>query len=174
MTDSRVQRILAEVLLPLIGVFAWQWSFDFICWFYVIDVFLNALVGMLRHREFRKPIGLALPWFELVLVVTLIVLSGKELWPSFKNFLAYKDMGIAQGYILIPLILLNEWMRWKLEQRTRILMFTSNKTHLLKISGFALTGVFLVFFHEPFASSLIFLGVLTVANLISKPIISAK
>ncbi|MEY4126521.1 MAG: hypothetical protein RL737_710, partial [Bacteroidota bacterium] len=112
--------------------------------------------------------------FELVLVITLIVLSGNELWPSLKNFLAYKDMGIAQGYILIPLIILNEWMRWKLEQRTRMLMFTPNKTHLLKISGFALTGVFLAFFHEPFASSLIFLGVLTVANLISKPIISAK
>ncbi|MEY4127870.1 MAG: hypothetical protein RL737_2059, partial [Bacteroidota bacterium] len=102
MTDSRIQRILAEVLLPLIGVFAWQWSFDFICWFYVIDVFLNASVGILRHREFRAPIGLALPWFELVLVITLIVLSGNELWPSLKNFLAYKDMGIAQGYILIP------------------------------------------------------------------------
>lgn len=174
MTDSRIQRIMAEVLLPLIGLFAWHWSFDFICWFYAIDVFLNAVVGIVRHREFRDAMGLTLPWFELILVIALIVWSGNGIWPSFKNFLAYKDMGIAQGYILIPLIILNEWMRWKLEQRTRMLMFTSNKAHLLKISGFALTGVFLVFFHEPFASSLFFLGVLTVANLISKPIISAK
>jgi hypothetical protein len=83
-------------------------------------------------------------------------------------------MGIAQGYILIPLILLNEWMRWKLEQRTRIVMFSSNNSHLLKMAGFALIGVFLVFYHELLSASLIFLGVLTVVNLISKPIINVK
>lgn len=174
MTDSRVQRIFSEVLLPLIGIFAWHWSFDFICWFYAIDVFLSAVAGIARHRAFRDPMGLALPWFELILVIALIVLSGSGIWSSFKSFLAYKDMGIAQGYILIPLIFLNEWMRWKLEQRTRMYMFTSNKAHLLKISGFALTGVFMVLFNEPFTSALIFLGVLTAVNLSSKPIIRAK
>ena len=174
MTDSRIQRILAEVLLPLIGIFAWQWSFDFICWFYAIDVFFNAIVGLVRHRQFRTPIGFALPWLELIMVLILIVLSGKNVWSSFNDFLAYKDMGIAQGYILIPLILLNEWMRWKLEQRTRFVMFSSNNSHLLKMAGFALIGVFLVFYKEPYSASLIFLGVLTVVNLISKPIINVK
>ncbi len=174
MTDSRIQRILAEVLLPLIGVFAWEWTFDFICWFYAIDVFLNAVVGLLRHRQFRTPIGVALPWFELIMVLVLIILSGKNVWDSLKEFLAYKDMGIAQGYILIPLILLNEWMRWKLEQRTGFVVFSSNNSHLLKVAGFALIGVFLVFYQETYSASLIFLAVLTVVNVISKPIINAK
>ncbi|MFM7596134.1 MAG: hypothetical protein ACKO4Y_08150 [Flavobacteriales bacterium] len=174
MTDSRIQRLVAEVLFPLIGVFAWDWSFDFICWFYAIDVFLNALVGMLRHRNHRDVLGLVLPWFELILVFTLLVLSGNGIWISFKNFLAYEDMGLAQGYILIPLILLNEWLRWKLEQRTRLLVFTSNNAHLYKICGFALTGVLLPFVHDLFMVSLIFLGVLTAVNLMSKPIITTK
>jgi hypothetical protein len=108
------------------------------------------------------------------MVLILVVLSGKNIWASLTDFLAYKDMGIAQGYILIPLILLNEWMRWKLEQRTRIVMFSSNNSHLLKMAGFALIGVFLVFYQEPHSASLIFLGVLTVVNLISKPIINVK
>jgi hypothetical protein len=174
MTDSRIQRLLAEVLLPLIGVIAWNWSFDFMCWFYAIDVFINALVGIIRHRRFHTLTGLWLPWLEFVVVILLVGLSGKNYWDSWIDFLAYKDMGIAQGYVLIPLVLLNEWMRWKLEQRTHRIMFSSNQTHLMKIIGFTLLGVFMIFVQAPLGASLIFLGVLTLVNLISKSIIIVK
>jgi hypothetical protein len=107
-------------------------------------------------------------------VILLVGLSGKNYWDSWIDFLAYKDMGIAQGYVLIPLVLLNEWMRWKLEQRTHRIMFSSNQTHLMKIIGFTLLGVFMIFVQAPLGASLIFLGVLTLVNLISKSIIIVK
>ncbi len=174
MTDIRIQRLLAEVLLPLIGVFAWNWSFDFICWFYAIDLFINALVSLIRHRRFHNSMGLILPWFEFILVILLIDLSGNNCWDSWKNFLTYKDIGIAQGYVLVPLVLVNEWMRWKLERRTNQVTFASNQTYLLKISGFIILVFFIILIEAPLGASLIFLGVLAFANLFSKSIVIMK
>lgn len=174
MTNIRIQRLLAEVVLPLIGVFAWNWSFDFICWFYAIDLFINALVGLIRHRRFHNSMGLILPWIEFVLVILLVDLSGNNCWDSWKNFLAFKDIGIAQGYVLVPLVLVNEWMRWKLEQRTNQVTFASNQSYLLKILGFIILGFFIILIKAPLGASLIFLGVLAIANLFSKSIVIMK
>jgi len=79
MTDSRFQRLLAEVVFPLIGLLFWKWTFDFILWFYAIDVFLIAGVSVWRHKKYKSSTGLILPWLELLIVLLLIVLFGKEL-----------------------------------------------------------------------------------------------
>jgi hypothetical protein len=44
----------------------------------------------------------------------------------------------------------------------------------MKIIGFTLLGVFMIFVQAPLGASLIFLGVLTLVNLISKSIIIVK
>jgi hypothetical protein len=174
MTDPRVQRILAEVLFPLIGILFWKWTFDFILWFYAIDILLLAIVGVWRHKKYKSVPALILPWLELLIAMLLIVLFGKELWSSLGEFLAYEDMGFSQGYFLLPIIGLSEWMRWKLEHKTRVIILTTNAQHLLKIACFALLGVVMVVFHLGTEASYCFLVILTLVNLINKPLIIRK
>jgi|GEM_PF-564647 len=174
MTDSRFQRLLAEVVFPLIGLLFWKWTFDFILWFYAIDVFLIAGVSVWRHKKYKSSTGLILPWLELLIVLLLIVLFGKELGSSLKEFLAYKDMGFSQGYLLLPIIGLSEWMRWKVEHKTGVVMLTTNAQHLLKIACFALLGVAMVVFPLGKEASYCFLVILTLVSLINKPLIIRK
>ena len=57
--------------------------------------------------------------FLLCIESALIILINTQIIADFnpiiglQKFFFYKDMGIEQGYILIPLLFLSEWMRLK-------------------------------------------------------------
>lgn len=115
---------LLEALIPVIGYFEWGWDLSFILLFYLLDWLLafGILVAKGRKRfsysrnaAEKKLLVRRIASGFLLLIVTcaviglgVVFLQPDLSWPQrIVDFLAYEDMGIAQGYVLVPLILLN-------------------------------------------------------------------
>ena len=171
MTDPRMQRLLAEVLFPIIGLVFWNWDFTFIAWFYALDLFSNNLFNQLRQKF--NGIESFLPWLECIVLI-MIIASTADFFTSFYSFLNYKDIGFAQGFLLIPLLLLGEWMRWKLEIKTGVIIRAHRKSHLIKIALFGLLLILSMNSIESTWLSWSFVGGLAVVNLWIKPVVLRK
>jgi len=119
--------ILLELIIPLIGFLFWNWDFVFIILFFAIDWLVLILFQFLKMRECLK-LGLRKSdkqYMALTILVllsmflaTVFILTGIcyisipkfNLSAEITRFLSYKDSGIAQGYFLIPLCLLNGYL----------------------------------------------------------------
>ena len=123
-------QLFGDALIPLLGFFWWNWSLYFIVLFYLLDYLSNEVFIHLKAKkilEYRKDGNSS--WIKkgmisFVLLVSsfvLIHLAMHAIQPSIqfldevKNFWSYKDMGIEQGYILLPLIGLVGYQRYKME-----------------------------------------------------------
>jgi hypothetical protein len=47
-----------------------------------------------------------------------VLISDIHFQKEISNFIHYSDMGIEQGYILLPLLILGEWLRMKQDLKT--------------------------------------------------------
>ncbi len=131
-----------EAAIPVIGYFSWGWDLSFILLFYLIDWLLayglTVAKGLKRIRYaekaeekqlFRR--SLALSFLLMVAACALIALALVQLNPALDwkvrtwEFLVYKELGIQQGLILVPLIVLNGILVYRqqflLPQRFRVL-----------------------------------------------------
>jgi len=126
MTQKRVFLIqtLLEALIPIIGYFQWRWDLSFILLFYLLDwllvTFITAAKGIRRFRHSSEPTEKKL-LYRAMLTAVFLLLAGclvtataiVFLQPSMSwterihAFLVYEDMGIQQGIVLIPLMVLN-------------------------------------------------------------------
>lgn len=153
---ERISILLGDVALPLIGYVFWKWNFYFILLFFILDqasrvIFLpwrlklTSLTSKEKNQLIFRHVLLFL--IEVLLVHSVIFLQNKEI--KFLNeiqvFLTYEDMGIQQGFLLIPLILASEWMRIKNELKTGIieskqvsLQLQNQKSSFIRIAFFAL------------------------------------
>lgn len=123
-------QLIGDALIPLLGFFWWNWSLYFIILFYLIDYLSNEIF---LHIKSKKIVSVqkveTSPWikngvlsaFLLVGSYVLIHLAMRAIHPEIQftkeiyKFWMYKDMGIEQGYILLPLIALVGFQRYKLE-----------------------------------------------------------
>lgn len=115
--------LVAELIIPVLGYFLWNWDYSFILLFYALDwiaflVFQG--VKMRKRLQFTAIVSEKQQAFKtagiylLVFIASLIVIyfSILSIDPNFdvltqlKKFFLYKDMGIEQGYLLVPLTLL--------------------------------------------------------------------
>ena len=142
--NPKIFQLIGDAVIPLLGFFWWNWSLYFIVLFYLLDYLSNEVILNLKSKKittFQKIdskvwIQKASLSFLLFLVgIVLVHLSMKMLHPQidfykeFIQFLSYKDMGIAQGYFLLPLIALAGFQRYKMEflmpARFKIISITS-------------------------------------------------
>lgn len=131
MHPNRIKLIqtLGELLIPLLGYFFWQWNFYFIALFYFLDLIANTCFLPLKLSKIEGTANLKTKIIQhyLFYVLSLIgifclgvLLSGKII-PNFdliaqsKSFFLLKDMGIAQGFFLIPLVFYAAYMQYKME-----------------------------------------------------------
>lgn len=119
----------ADAAIPLMGFFLWEWSLYFILLFYLLDLFASEIIAHLSARKIRayngqKKLDVKQSMISLVLfVVTLFVVHvfvaaavpGIDFKKEALAFWSYEDMGIAQGYVLIPLILFVAIQRFRME-----------------------------------------------------------
>ena len=122
--------LAAELIIPVLGYFLWNWDYSFILLFYAFDWIAFLLfqgVKMRKRLQFTAIEGekqQALKTGTIYLLVfiaslTIVFFSIKSLVPGFdailqlKKFFLYKDMGIEQGYLLIPLTLLGAQRNYK-------------------------------------------------------------
>jgi len=121
---------LIEGLIPVLGYIYWNWDASFILLFFLIDWVLFWALSLLKARKriqfsgnaSEKPLavlhlGIA---FLCILSTSLAVFYIlPNIHPSFEwtervwAFLSYSDMGIQQGFILIPLMVLSGYLAYK-------------------------------------------------------------
>jgi hypothetical protein len=122
-------QVVADAAIPLMGFFMWEWNIYFILLFYLLDLFATEIIAHLSARKIneyhaQKQLDLKQPLISLVLfMVSLFVVHvfvaaavpGIDFKKEALAFWSYEDMGIAQGYILIPLILFVAIQRYRME-----------------------------------------------------------
>lgn len=124
-------QLIGDAVIPLLGFFLWNWSLYFILLFYIIDILLGEVVINLKTKKTLqerttedKSIWYKQGILSTVLFVVnciLIHLAVQELHPTIDfqqealAFWSYKDMGIEQGYILLPLLIIVAYQKYKME-----------------------------------------------------------
>lgn len=134
-------QILGELAIPLMGFFLWNWSLYFILLFYIIENLFATYFQVETFRKFqaliqKKSIPLDVKqlfiflgfWLlEVIFIHVFLFLTnpsiqfGKEII----DFFMYEDMGIPQGFLLIPLLYFASTMKMKQDIRTLIISITS-------------------------------------------------
>ncbi len=143
---------IGEALIPLLGFYYWNWSWYFILLFYILDAMAKVVVLHLKSNKILQTQGGETARFvwkrsgsitaavDLV-VVTLLHVMYMLNHPDFQlgkeiiAFLSHKEMGLAQGWFLIPVIVLGVWLQYqftflKLKMHTKTQMSVLWKEHL--------------------------------------------
>lgn len=122
--QSALFQTILEAALPLAGYFYWHWDTSFILLFYLLDWILFLAINSVKAKkrfafsqlaiEKKQAIRtLLLGTAFLIITCFVVLLTMQLLQPTFNfserivAFLRYNDMGIEQGYVLLPLLLLN-------------------------------------------------------------------
>jgi hypothetical protein len=139
--QEKIAVLIGDVALPLIGFFFWDWGFYFIALYFLIDQFakqvflLPRLVSAqvilpLKAIIFAKSILLFLFQILLILFINYQLNPQFNLFQESINFIMYKDMGIQQGFILVPLLFAAEWLKLKTDNK----VIKSSEIKRLKIN----------------------------------------
>jgi len=126
----RIIQAVADLAIPLMGYFFWNWDFYFILLFYLLDYKVFCAFSFVKFHKIIQYKGLQnkFPFLNLFLTIALILTGFIAIIPALyqidpafdllKNtwaFLSYKEMGIAQGIILIPLLIYAGFMQYKMQ-----------------------------------------------------------
>jgi hypothetical protein len=122
-------KIIGDTAIPLLGFFLWDWTIYFIALFLLLDLTASETGFLLKFRlmlHTKKWTPSKTPLFSSLLTAFAIALAfaglfvlfpDKQLTNEIHEFIFYEDMGIAQGYILIPLIGIMAFQELKLFKR---------------------------------------------------------
>ena len=127
--NQKFVQLASDALIPLLGFFLWNWSLYFILLFYFIDLLGNEIIVHLKSRKTiqfqQKPKNIwlklgAFSGFLFILLIALIHFSmtfispNIDFWTEMKGFWNYEEMGIKQGYVLVPLVLFASYQQYKM------------------------------------------------------------
>lgn len=121
---------LVEGLIPILGYFYWEWDASFILLFYLIDWLLFWALSLLKARKRIQFSGLnsekQLATKQLSIAFLFILSTSLALFYILPNihaifswkeriwaFLTYSELGIPQGLLLIPLMILSGYLAYK-------------------------------------------------------------
>lgn len=125
----KIIQTLGELAIPLLGYFFWNWNFYFIALFYLLDLLANTSILIFKLKKlptFKNDTSKITLHFSLyALSLTVLILVGtllcQNLIPHFDlkkqtiAFMMLKDMGIAQGFLIIPLVAYTAYLQFKTE-----------------------------------------------------------
>lgn len=153
---EKISSLLGDVALPIFGYFFWNWNLYFILLFFMLDqisrvIFLPQRLKLTetikseKNKIFFRQIVLLT--IELLVIHSAVFLHQNDInfGKEFVSFLSYEDLGIAQGIILVPIVIASEWMRIKNELKMGIvggkqlaIMNLNKRNSFLRIGFFAL------------------------------------
>ncbi len=123
-------QILLESLIPMLGFYFWNWSLYFILLFYFLDLVADEVITNLKSKAINKEQKLAysrkITWptlslLMLTLIVFLIHVNMIQLVPGIDFaeeaylFWTYTELGVQQGYVLLPLVFVAAFQKYKIE-----------------------------------------------------------
>jgi hypothetical protein len=121
--------VLGDTIIPLLGFFLWEWDLYFIVLYFILElifseVFLHLKISKIHTFQKENKSWMLygiIGGIALIIVILLIHFGFLLLNPTIDFpqqiflFISYEDMGIAQGYILFPLLLISGYQKYKLE-----------------------------------------------------------
>lgn len=123
-------QLLTDAVIPLLGYFFWHWNLYFIVLFYLLDYLAYEVFSHVKAKKVQSlKREKSSAWLKLGTISALLFISNivfvqltmKALVPTIdftkeiSAFWNYKDMGIEQGYFLLPLIAFAGYQRYKME-----------------------------------------------------------
>lgn len=125
-------RLFSNLLIPVLGFWVWNWNLYFIVLFYLLDLISSEVVIHLKIKKIKDVApnkGLEIPsrtygivsFLFLALIIAEIHVGitlyhpDIDLKQEFLQFLSYKELGIPQGFVLIPLVAMMAYTSYKME-----------------------------------------------------------
>lgn len=120
-------KAISEGVIPLLGYFLWDWGPHFIFLFCFLDWIAKELLIHFQTRKIVQTIGgnpnkirqqsflsgvLLLASILLIEALFAIRNTNFSFTQEFWEFLSYEDLGLPQGYLLLPLIVFSVWMEY--------------------------------------------------------------
>ncbi len=118
-----------ELLIPLLLYFLWNWELHFILLFAYIDIIAAIVISYLKERKIElyktnqiknAHINLSKNLIFGFLGIVFLELTVLNLYPeidlsdSWVKFLLFEEMGLPQGVIIFPLIILLNWQQFQM------------------------------------------------------------
>ena len=182
-------QLFADALIPLMGLFLWDWSLYFMLLFYFLDLFSNEIIVHLKASKtivFQGRNGAKKNWLKwgiisscsLALAVIMIhfavyfISSGIDFKSETISFLNYEEMGIKQGYLLVPLVFFVSYQQYKMtflmparfRNNQLNVMWKKHIIPLILIIAFAGLGLSLSWFLE-IPEAIYVLGIIIISTL---------
>lgn len=128
--NPKIIQVAGDAIIPLAGYFWWEWNLYFILLFYLLDYISNEIFLHLKSKKIRvfqnTPVEI---WVKNAIISSFLLIfsvlcvhfamlrisPGIQFTDELLRFWKYKDLGMEQGYILIPLIFLVGFQRYKME-----------------------------------------------------------
>lgn len=122
-------QVILEAALPLYGFFFWGWSLYFVLLYYLLELIADQVFVHFKSAAIRKDqnlpgistgseiLGVVLLVFTLISshFVVLVLHPESNLSSEFLAFLRYEEMGIQQGFLILPLVFFAGWQQYKLQ-----------------------------------------------------------
>ena len=130
--NQKMIQLFSEAIIPLLGFFLWDWGLYFILLFYILDLFANELVIHLKSRkttDYQIEESNRFTWiknglislFLIAVMIVLIHITMRLIHPEIgfmkeaKEFWNYTELGIKQGYVILPLLLFVGYQQYKMQ-----------------------------------------------------------
>ncbi|MEJ6582830.1 MAG: hypothetical protein QNL61_05880 [Crocinitomicaceae bacterium] len=156
--NPKYVQLFSDALIPLIGLFLWNWSLYFILLFYFLDLISAEIIVHLKSKKtvaFQSMNRLKKEWLKLgatsflFLVLAIIVIHFAVYFISpginFKiealAFWNYEEMGIQQGYLLLPLVFFVSYQQYKM---TFLMAGRFRNAHLISLWKRHITPLLLI------------------------------
>lgn len=124
---ARYIQIVADAAIPVLGLLLWNWGLYFILLFYFIDLSADLVITFLKSKKIKEERGEKaglLPIWTTILFFLSIAVIHLSVWfiyseinfiAEVKAFWTYKELGVEQGYVLVPLVWLITYQQYKME-----------------------------------------------------------
>jgi len=121
--------LLGDAVIPLAGFFFWDWSLYFILLFYLIDLASNEVFLHFKARkiwEYQQEgkrnwllsgIGSGLLAIAVICAVhgaLFFIEPGIRFGKESYAFWTYEELGVQQGYLLVPLVIFAGYQQYKM------------------------------------------------------------
>lgn len=130
-TNQKVIQLIGDLAIPVLGFYFWNWNIYFILLFFCLDMVGGEIALLLKARKIKEVQGIdQAKYGKTFTFISLLVLAlniffihigmflyeeNFQLWDEIHAFLSYTEMGIQQGYVLIPLIAMMAYTHYKVE-----------------------------------------------------------
>ena len=126
--QTKITQLLGDLAIPIIGYYFWDWNMFFILFFYILDVGVSTAFTFVKTKAIHKHHQTSnYPWkhifliligyfltFYLVYFLILNISPKVSISKEIIRFVMMKEMGLPQGVLLLPLLIVGGYMQYKI------------------------------------------------------------